>query len=159
MINVELAEKVIEALRSRGLTLCTAESCTGGNIAHCITEVAGCSDVFMGGVVSYDNSVKHNLLDVSNETLEFYGAVSAQVVTQMLSGACKAVGADCAVATSGIAGPGGGTPEKPVGTVWIGARMPGKAPRVVLEHLPGDRADVIEAATNAALRLLLDMVI
>lgn len=79
MINVELAEKVIEALRSRGLTLCTAESCTGGNIAHSITEVAGCSDVFMGGVVSYDNSVKHNLLDVSNETLEFYGAVSAQV--------------------------------------------------------------------------------
>lgn len=152
-----LAETLIEALRGRGLTLCTAESCTGGNISHCITGVAGCSDVFMGAVVSYDNSVKHNLLDVSNETLELYGAVSAQTVTQMLSGACKAVGADCAVATSGIAGPGGGTPDKPVGTVWVGARMPGKAPRVECFHFSGDRRAVIDGATATAMRLLLEM--
>lgn len=146
--------QLLETLRQRGLTLCSAESCTGGNIAHCITRIPGCSDVFMGGVVAYDNSVKRNVLDVSVETLDSYGAVSAQVVRQMLSGACRAVGAQCAVATSGVAGPGGGTPDKPVGTVWIGAIIPGKDPDVRLFNFNGDRDDVINAATLAALDML-----
>lgn len=146
--------QLLELLRQRGLTLCTAESCTGGNIAHNITRIPGCSDVFMGGVVAYDNSVKRNVLDVSAETLDAYGAVSAQVVRQMLSGACRAIGAQCAIATSGVAGPGGGTPDKPIGTVWIGVTAPEKGPRVSLFNFDGDRDDVINAATITALDMI-----
>lgn len=114
-------EIIGDILREKGLLLGTAESCTGGKIAEMITSVAGSSDYFVGGIVSYSNNVKHQILDVSNLSLDVYGAVSKQVVEEMAQGAMKALNCDCAVATSGIAGPGGGTLEKPVGTVWIAA--------------------------------------
>ncbi|MDE6097303.1 MAG: CinA family nicotinamide mononucleotide deamidase-related protein, partial [Muribaculaceae bacterium] len=135
------AEMVIDLLRRRGMSMGTAESCTGGNIAHSITAVPGASDVFAGSVVSYSNSVKENTLGVSAESLATYGAVSEAVVRQMAEGACRVLGTDCAVATSGIAGPGGGTPEKPVGTVWIAVCTPNKTEAKCL-RLPGNRSRV-----------------
>lgn len=144
------AEIVLEALRRRRYTLATAESCTGGNIAHCITSVAGSSDVFLGSVVSYSNDVKHKLLGVSMGDLETYGAVSRPVVEQMAIGACVATGASCAVATSGIAGPSGGSPDKPVGTVWIAWATPaGVSSREF--HFPGNRDRVIDRASTEAI--------
>ena len=110
-----------ELLKKRKLTVSTAESCTGGSIAERLTSIAGSSEYFKGSIVAYSNEVKKDLLYVSSETLEKYGAVSEETVIEMVKGAMKALKTDCAVATSGIAGPGGGTPVKPVGTVWIAA--------------------------------------
>ena len=115
-----IEKEIGELLRSRHLTMGTAESCTGGYIAHLITRVAGSSDYFCGGVVSYSNEVKHHVLGVSEDSLAQYGAVSRPVVEQMALGAIRVLGCDCAVATSGIAGPGGGTAKKPVGMVCFG---------------------------------------
>ncbi|MDR0795642.1 MAG: CinA family nicotinamide mononucleotide deamidase-related protein [Tannerella sp.] len=108
-----------EKLRALGQTIGTAESCTGGAIAALLTSIAGSSDYFMGSIVAYDNAVKQRVLGVSENNLMQYGAVSQQVVEQMAQGALRVLGCDWAIATSGIAGPGGGTPEKPVGTIWI----------------------------------------
>ena len=144
------AEIVLTYLRRHGLTMATAESCTGGNIAHKITEIAGCSDSYVGSVVSYSNDVKTGLLGVSRDDLERYGAVSREVVEQMAAGVCRATGADCSVATSGIAGPGGGTPDKPVGTVWTAVCVKGHVTSRLLK-LPGNRSRVIERATNDVL--------
>ncbi len=137
-------------------TISCAESCTGGNIAHKITSIAGSSEYFLGGVVSYANSVKHNVLGVPYEVLQQYGAVSSQVVELMAEGVRRLTGSDYAMATSGVAGPGGGTPEKPVGTVWIAAAG---ADRVVsrLYHFSGNRQEVIEASTEAAFDLLYEV--
>jgi nicotinamide-nucleotide amidase len=113
-------EKIIgELLVERGSTLSLAESCTGGMIAHLITSVPGSSRYFMGSVVAYSNKIKEKVLGVSTESLATYGAVSEQVVSEMASGVLKHFGTDYSIATSGIAGPDGGTPEKPVGLVWI----------------------------------------
>ncbi len=117
--DISLSEATGRLLRERGLKIATAESCTGGYLAHLITSVPGSSDYYLGGVVSYANSVKQQVLGVSEETLRKHGAVSEPVVRQMVQGACRLTGADWAMATSGIAGPGGGTAEKPVGTIWI----------------------------------------
>ncbi len=144
------AEIVIGGLRHNRLTMATAESCTGGNIAHKITEIAGCSDSYIGSVVSYSNEVKATLLGVSQDDLEQHGAVSREVVEQMAVGVCRATGADCSVATSGIAGPDGGTPEKPVGTVWTAVCIKGHTTSRLLK-LPGNRDRVIERATNEVL--------
>lgn len=116
-INLEVL--VGEKLRERNMTVGTAESCTGGAIASLLTSVPGSSDYFQGGIVSYANAVKQHVLGVSQSDLEQYGAVSKQVVEQMAQGALHVLGCDYAIATSGIAGPGGGTEEKPVGTIWI----------------------------------------
>ena len=147
-----------EALRAKGLVMGTAESCTGGRIANMITLVAGSSDYFAGGVVSYSNEVKHHVLGVSEEDLRAHGAVSREVVEQMALGAIRTLGCDCSVATSGIAGPGGGTPDKPVGTVWIAAAM---GNRVVSHcfHFGMERAENIQAAADAALAMLLDLLL
>lgn len=147
-----------EALRAKGLVMGTAESCTGGRIANMITLVAGSSDYFAGGVVSYSNEVKHHVLGVSEEDLRAHGAVSREVVEQMALGAIRTLGCDCSVATSGIAGPGGGTPDKPVGTVWIAAAM---GNRVVSHcfHFGTERAENIQAAADAALAMLLDLLL
>jgi nicotinamide-nucleotide amidase len=110
---------VARLLKQRGGTLSTAESCTGGYIAHLITSIPGSSAYFFGAVVSYDNSVKQNLLGVKAETLAQYGAVSEEVVLQMAKSAVNQLNTSYAIAVSGIMGPGGGSPEKPVGTVWI----------------------------------------
>lgn len=115
----ELAGVVGKLLRERGATLAVAESCTGGYISHLITSVAGSSDYYKGSVTAYSNEAKQNLLGVSAESLEKFGAVSREVAEQMAMGARKVLNADFALATTGIAGPGGGTEEKPVGTVWI----------------------------------------
>lgn len=147
------AEIVLAACRRHGYTLGTAESCTGGTIAQRITAVAGCSDVMAGGVVSYANEVKCRMLGVDADVLNAHGAVSREVVEQMAEGARRALGCDCAVATSGVAGPGGGTPEKPVGTVWIAAATPAGTESRLL-HLPGNRARVIDRAATEALLML-----
>ncbi len=148
------AAALIDRLRAAQRTMSTAESCTGGNIAHCITSVAGSSDVYAGSVVSYSNSVKANVLSVSQADIDEHGAVSEQVVSQMAQGACRVLGTDCAVATSGIAGPGGGTPDKPVGTVWMAACVDGVT-TTRLMRLPGDRQRVIQRATTEAILMLL----
>lgn len=154
--NKVLGERVGDVLRSRKLTMGTAESCTGGRIANMITLVAGSSDYFVGGVVSYSNEVKQHVLGVSEESLRQHGAVSREVVEQMAQGAIRTLGCDCAVATSGIAGPGGGTLEKPVGTVWIAAALKGEIVSHCF-HFGTVRAENIQAAADAALTLLLDL--
>lgn len=115
----ELAAEVVAGLAAAGRTVATAESCTGGWIAKALTDVAGSSEAFGFGVVSYSNEAKQALLGVGGDTLEAQGAVSEAVVIEMARGALEMSGADAAVAVSGIAGPGGGTPDKPVGTVWF----------------------------------------
>ena len=151
--DVTAAGIALDFCRRHGYTLGTAESCTGGTIAQRITSIAGCSDVSAGSVVSYANSVKTGVLGVSAADLDACGAVSREVVEQMAEGARRVLGCDCAVATSGIAGPGGATPDKPVGTVWIACATP----RVTVSRLlrlPGDRARVIDRAATEALLLL-----
>ena len=143
-------EILLDALRGRGLTVATAESCTGGNIAHRITMIPGASDFYPGSVVSYSNEVKMNLLGVDAAVLEAYGAVSEPVARQMADGARRALGADCAVATSGIAGPSGGSPEKPVGTVCMAFATP-EGTDTATFHFPGDRARVIDRASTTAM--------
>jgi nicotinamide-nucleotide amidase len=144
---------VLDLARERELTLATAESCTGGLVAARLTSVAGSSDVFVGGVVSYSNAVKASELGVPQAVLAEHGAVSAEAAAAMAAGARERLGADVAVAVTGVAGPGGGTPEKPVGLVFLHAESPdGVATRRL--DLPGDRQAVRSRATVAALHLL-----
>ena len=146
-----------EYLRSKNLTVGTAESCTGGMIASKLTSVPGSSDYFIGSVVSYANEVKQSLLGVSESDLKMYGAVSRQVVEQMAKGALTALNCDYAVSTSGVAGPGGGTPEKPVGTIWIALA---KKDKVISKEycfaIATTRENNIQRATNFALLMLLE---
>lgn len=151
-----IEELVGEMLRKKKLTFGTAESCTGGKIAALITSVAGSSAYFAGGIVSYSNKVKHQVLDVSNLSLDTYGAVSRQVVEEMAAGAMKTLNCDCAVATSGIAGPGGGTPDKPVGTVWIAAAWKDTVKSQVF-HFGKNREQNITRAAHMALLMLNDL--
>ena len=154
--DIPLAAIVGNILRDRGLTLASAESCTGGNIAHVITEVAGSSDYFVGSVVSYATRVKIDQLGVNADDIERHTVVSQTVAEQMATGVCRLLQADCAMATTGIAGPSGGTPDNPVGTVWMAARV---GERIVSQrkHYPGSRARVIARATTDALLLLLSL--
>ena len=143
----QLATTLLDRLGELGLTVATAESCTGGNIAHHITLIPGSSSAMLGGVVSYHNSVKERVLRVNPADIEQYGAVSRAVVEQMAIGVKALTGADVAMATSGIAGPGGGTPDKPVGTVWMAVASPlGVVSEVV--RFDGSRSKVIEATTG-----------
>ncbi|MCC6313112.1 MAG: nicotinamide-nucleotide amidohydrolase family protein [Thermomicrobiales bacterium] len=134
-------------------TVSTAESCTGGGVAQRITSVAGSSDYFLGGIVAYGNTAKHALLNVPQEILDSVGAVSSECALAMADGARRAFGSDWAVSTTGIAGPAGATERKPVGLVYIAVAGPNGA---VSEerHFPGNRAAVTEAASEAALALL-----
>lgn len=146
-------EEIGELLKAKNLSLSTAESCTGGGIAALITSVPGSSEYFNGGIVAYSNEIKKDLLHVSAETLAKYGAVSRETVIEMVKGAMKTLKTDCAVATSGIAGPGGGTPEKPVGTVWIAAAYKND---IVTMKQEGDRgrAGNVQSAIQNALSML-----
>lgn len=151
----EIAPDLIDILREKWLTLSTAESCTGGNIAHHLTLVAGCSDVYNGGAVTYSNAAKADILGVNPSLIETHGAVSEEVVRAMAEGACQAFHADCSVATSGIAGPGGGSDDKPVGTVWTAVTTP-RGTFSELYHLAGPRSEIVDKATLLVLRLLLN---
>ena len=144
---------VLGGLVARGLTVATAESCTGGSVAARLAAVPGASRAFAGGVVAYDNAVKTGLLGVPEALIRAHGAVSEAVVRAMAEAVRERVGASVGVATSGVAGPTGGTPEKPVGTVWIAAAWPGGADALRL-HLTQDRAVNIGLSTAAALDLV-----
>lgn len=122
-----LEESVGKLLTQHGWKLCIAESCTGGSISRLITRIPGSSDYYNGGVVAYSYDAKENILGVKAETLNTYGAVSEQAVREMAEGAKRIFNSECAIATSGIAGPGGGTPDKPVGTIWIAISTPEQA--------------------------------
>jgi nicotinamide-nucleotide amidase len=147
----DLAEVVLDACRVRGLTLAVAESCTGGMLGMRLTAIAGSSDVFLGGVISYANSVKEGLLGVRRETLDAVGAVSEAVALEMAAGARRTTGSSIGVGITGVAGPGGGSEAKPVGTVCIAVQMEGATPRAFTSALIGDRAEVRYRATQAAL--------
>jgi nicotinamide-nucleotide amidase len=152
-----LAQQVGDTLKSYGLMLVTAESCTGGGVAQAITEVAGSSDWFDCGFVTYSNQSKTQMLNVSGVTLIQHGAVSEAVVREMVEGALKRSAAQMAVAVSGIAGPGGGTPEKPVGTVWFAWGLKKGEIRTHRYQIGGDRAEVRAWSTRIALQGVLDL--
>ena len=153
---IDLLEiEVGELLRQQGLRLAVAESCTGGLVGHRVTNIPGSSDYFLGGIISYANEAKEGLLGVRHETLEKYGAVSEETVREMAAGVRKRLGTSLGIAITGIAGPGGGTAEKPAGLVWIGLSAPdGEQARRFL--FAGDRLAVKSQAAQAALQLLVD---
>ncbi|MDD2774211.1 MAG: CinA family nicotinamide mononucleotide deamidase-related protein [Elusimicrobiales bacterium] len=142
------------ALKKRGWTLATAESCTGGLISHLITNVPGSSEYFLGGTAAYSNAAKMKILGVKKTTLKKHGAVSAECALEMARGAKKLFGADCAVSTTGIAGPGGGTPQKPVGLVYIAATAPGVKDVVIKHQFGSTREPNKTFAASAALNLI-----
>ena len=147
------------ALRATGQTLAVAESCTGGLIGHLVTQVPGASAYFLGGVVAYANAAKQVLLGVCAETLREHGAVSAPTVAEMALGARRRLGADVALATSGIAGPGGGTPTRPVGLVHVALALGGDTVRHLVLHLDGDRRTIKLLAALRALQWASDVVV
>ena len=146
-------EMVLDLCRRRGLTLAAAESCTGGMIGARLTEIAGASDVFVGGVIAYSNAVKERRLAVPHALLDEYGAVSAEVAEAMAAGARTELGADIGVADTGVAGPGGGSAEKPVGLVFLAVAGP-NGTRTLRFQLPGDRESVRTRATVLALHMV-----
>jgi nicotinamide-nucleotide amidase len=155
--NKNPLEYIVQALTKANKTVTSAESCTGGLIASLLTSISGSSSIFEGGIVSYSNDIKRSWLGVSKETLEQYGAVSELCVREMMEGALNASLADFAVATSGVAGPGGGSEEKPVGTVFVGARS--KQGEIIVERLllKGDRNYIQKQSAYHAFRLLLEV--
>lgn len=148
------AEKLVSTLTEKKMTCATAESCTGGGVGYAITGVPGSSAVFMGGIISYDNSVKRGILGVPEDVLATKGAVSSECAAAMADGARRQLKTDLAVSLTGIAGPGGGSTEKPVGLVWFGLAS---ASGITTEKMvfPGDRDAVRSAAIEHALKLLL----
>ena len=151
------AETLVSLLRLKGKTMSTAESCTGGLIGASITDIPGASEAFLGGVVSYSNDAKEGILGVSHSVLIEHGAVSEQTARQMVEGSMRLFDSDYAVAVTGIAGPGGATPEKPVGLVYIAVA---DGPRTVVTRnvFKGDRQEVRESTVREACSLLTDMV-
>lgn len=147
------AEKLVALLKAQNRKCATAESCTGGGVGAAITAVPGASEVYLGGVVSYDNSVKERVLGVGRETLDTAGAVSSGCAAQMAEGVRKLTGADLAVSITGIAGPGGGSEEKPVGLVWFGLADQNGV-RTEKAIFAGDRAAVRAQATTHALGMM-----
>ena len=157
----DLARKLADGLLARGWRVASAESCTGGWIAKAFTDIAGSSAVFGYGVVSYSNGAKESILGVKNETLDKHGAVSKPVVEEMAEGALRLSGSDIAVAVSGVAGPDGGTEDKPVGTVWFAwtVRVGTNAlTDTSLEHFEGDRDLVRELTVAHALQGVLERI-
>jgi len=152
-INYENVEKIIEKLSSLKQTVSFAESCTGGRIAAAFTAISGASSVLNGSVVTYSNTIKHQWLGVDTNVLEKFGAVSSECVAQMLEGIIKLSDADFALAVSGIAGPTGGTKEKPVGTVYIGLKTPFKQ-EIFYCIFHGDREHVQAQSTAFAIKKL-----
>lgn len=154
----QLSQQLGEALLAKGWVLTCAESCTGGSIAAAVTDVAGSSQWFDRGFVTYSNQAKQDMLGVVKETLENHGAVSEQTVREMVTGALSRSEAQVSVAVSGIAGPSGGTDEKPVGTVCLAWQVEGQEAVVRTEHFIGDRSSVREQTVLSALQGLLSVV-
>ncbi len=153
MLEIE----VLARLEKAGLTLAVAESCTGGRICDRLTDVPGASERFKGGIVAYSNESKMRLLGISHDALKEHGAVSAECAIEMAAGAAKAFGADVGISVTGIAGPGGATPQKPVGLVFIGVAM--RKERASFRYLfDGDRKSIKAQATEEALQLVLGFV-
>ena len=152
-----LAEQVGQALKARALTLATAESCTGGWVGEAVTMTPGSSAWFERGFITYSNTAKREMLGVKAETLEKHGAVSEQTVKEMATGALVMSHAQIAVAVSGIAGPDGGTPEKPVGTVWLAWALNDRAPIAATWIFTGDREAVRRQAVERALEGVLEL--
>ena len=155
---VTLEETVVELLKEKGKTVTTAESCTGGLVAGRLLNVPGASSVYMEGYITYSNEAKEKLLGVSHSTLEQYGAVSKETACEMAEGAAKAAGADLAISVTGIAGPDGGTKEKPVGLVYVGCYADGEA-RAYEFHFTGNRAKNRESTVAKALTILREALI
>jgi len=149
------AADLVAVCRARGLRLATAESCTGGLIAACLTEIPGVSEIYLGGFVTYANEAKTRDLFVGEDLLKKHGAVSGEVARAMAEGACARTGAEVAVSVTGIAGPGGATPDKPVGLVHMAAARKGSATLHERHVFPGDRRQIRLAAAEAALALAL----
>ena len=152
------ADTLVELYKVRGMTCATAESCTGGGVGSAITAVPGSSEVFYGGVISYDNSVKERVLGVGADVLRTVGAVSSECAAAMAIGARRLLGTDVAVSVTGIAGPGGGSDLKPVGLVWFGLAT-GSGVRTEKAIFTGDRARVREHAVMHALGMLTAVVL
>ena len=150
-----LAKSIIKLLEYKNKTITAAESCTGGLIAHTLTKESGASAVFSGSVISYANEIKEAWLSVDSNNLKHFGAVSEAVVKDMLNGALYLSGADFALATSGIAGPTGGSEEKPIGTIYIGAKSKNGVEIIERLHFSGDRNFIQEQATLYAYLLFL----
>lgn len=154
---IDLASQVGEALTENHLTIATAESCTGGLMGHLLTSISGSSGYYLGGVIAYSNEVKEAFLGVRHETLLAYGAVSEQTAKEMAAGARERIGSDIGISTTGIAGPTGGTPEKPVGLVYIGFST--KDETLAFEcHFKGGRMDVKESTAQALLTKVLEKI-
>ena len=151
--TLDQARDLLAALEAQGLTLATAESCTGGLIAAALTSIAGSSSVVMAGFVTYSNAAKVRMVGVGEATLAAHGAVSEPVAREMAEGALARAEVDIALSCTGIAGPGGATPGKPVGLVFIGCARRGAPTRVERHVFPGDRTAVRAATVAAALRL------
>lgn len=153
----ELAQQLGNCLKARNLTLATAESCTGGWIAKTITDLPGSSEWFEGSVVCYSNAAKHSLLGVPDNIIEEFGAVSRETVLSMTEGLLQSTESDVAVSVSGVAGPGGGSDDKPVGTVWLSWGKRDKATYACKYHFEGDREAVRLQSINAALIAVLEL--
>ena len=147
--NDTLESVIGNMLKEAGMTVSAAESCTGGRISELMTSIAGCSDYYLGSVTSYANSVKTGVLGVRKETIDRFGAVSEECVREMAEGIKRITGSDFSVATSGIAGPGGGTDEKPVGTVWIGIASPDRTIARKLMFYGDRKRNIVNFASNA----------
>ncbi len=154
----ELSKTLGKLLFEKNLVLTTAESCTGGGIASAITDIAGSSSWFDRAFITYSNEAKKEMLGVDSETLDRNGAVSEEVVKQMASGAVKHSHAHIAISVSGIAGPGGGSEEKPVGTVWFGWQLEDGRSIQKMKVFPGNRAEVREQACRYAITSLIEMI-
>lgn len=152
--DVALEQRIVELLTKNNLTVTTAESCTGGMIASTIINVSGASEVYNEGFITYSNEAKIKYLGVNSSTLSEYGAVSSQTAYEMALGACKMTGANVSIVSTGIAGPGGGTKDKPVGLVYIGCCIMGDT-KTTECHFKGDRMSVRSAACKEALKILL----
>lgn len=150
--------KLQELMIQQKKTLAIAESCTGGFLAHLITQNPGSSKYFLGSFVTYSESLKQSVLGVKEETLRSFGAVGEQVVLEMIQGLFNLTQADLALSISGIAGPDGGSKEKPIGTVWIALGKKGESPQTISFKLLGDRLSIIQEASNLCLDFLCEKI-
>ena len=147
---IEISQRLGQILTEQKLTIATAESCTGGLLGHLLTSISGSSGYYLGGVIAYSNAVKESMLGVRHDTLVAYGAVSEQTAKEMANGTRERIGSDIGISTTGIAGPTGGTPEKPVGLVFIGISTAEET--IAIEcHFKGSREEVKESTARTLL--------